>query len=131
MLASKALSPQDLLTSHVEHFMQLTHDEIKALVDEAYKLHYSTHRDEGITSIAIRLAYAAGADAELKACCDWVGRRENLSQVIALRTARRPKPQSLKEKALKQLQAMEQSGALDCNIDAIRLALESIPDTQG
>ena len=35
-----------------------------------------------------------GADEELEACLHWVGggRRENLSQVIGLRTARRPSP---------------------------------------
>ena len=50
---------------------------------------------------AITLAYQAGADQELEACLLLVGdgRRENLSQVIALRTARRPKPPSFKEQA--------------------------------
>jgi hypothetical protein len=52
--------------------------------------------------IAVRAALW-GADQELEACLLWVGdgRRENLSQVIALRNSRRPEPPSLKEQALK------------------------------
>ena len=66
-----------------------------------------------------------GADMELEACCKWtaiVGGAE------ALRAVRRPKPPTLKEQALKQLRDMDQAGALDCNIDKIRAALEALDD---
>ena len=71
-----------------------------------------------------------GADQELEACIEWM--RSHFHGVPQwadqLRAARRPKPPSLKEQALTQLQAMEQAGALDCNIDAIRRALEQLDD---
>jgi hypothetical protein len=38
-----------------------------------------------------------------------------------------PEP-SLKEQALKQLRDMDQAGALDCNTDKIRAALEALPE---
>lgn len=74
------------------------------------------------------------ADQELEACCEWVknGRRENLSHVIALRTARRPKPPSLKEQALEQLNGIAtcfrvtHGGDIVC--DKIRKALEALPN---
>ena len=63
------------------------------------------------------LAAQWGAEQELKACLLLVGdgRRENLSQAIALRTARRPKPPSLKEQALALLDELYSRalGALD------------------
>ena len=76
-----------------------------------------------------RNGFQAGADQELEACCEWVeseiGRKEWAAE---LRTARRAKPPSLKEEAMKQLQAMEQHGALNCNVDTIRQALEQLDD---
>ena len=78
-----------------------------------------------------------GADQELEACLLLVGdgRRENLSQVIALRTARRPKPPSDKELALEALQFVDEKlkGHLPllnyCNaIHTISRALEALDD---
>jgi hypothetical protein len=72
-----------------------------------------------------------GADQELEACLLWVGdgRRENLSQVIALRNSRRPEPPSLKEQALEALEALErmqdQYPHLK-NKETIRQALEAL-----
>ena len=40
-----------------------------------------------------------GADQELEACCKWLDERAVLNGATALRTARRPKPPSLKEQA--------------------------------
>jgi hypothetical protein len=80
------------------------------------------------------LAYQAGADQELEACVEWLdGRREVLSQVIALRDDRRPKPPSLKEQALKALQFVDEKLDLPlhnhCNaIHTIRRALEALDD---
>jgi hypothetical protein len=76
------------------------------------------------------------ADQELEACLLLVGdgRRENLSQVIALRNARRPKPPSVKEQALARTDAIlndpgrallvEVRETLELN----RRALEELPE---
>ena len=74
-----------------------------------------------------------GADQELEACCEWLVRNYNYPEAgNPLRTARRPKPPSLKEQAL---------GALACiaigadstkeffqDIETIRRALEALPN---
>lgn len=80
-----------------------------------------------------RQAAQWGANQELEACLLWVGdgRRENLSQVIALRTARRPKPPSLKEQALKDLDelllAARQAGVFNPPDNILR-ALKALPN---
>ena len=80
---------------------------------------------------AIALAYQAGADQELEACCEWLTCGGLIPRLPALteslRAARRPKPPSLKEQALEVLE--------DANLDAahyniILRALESIPEDQ-
>jgi len=73
----------------------------------------------------IHAAYAAGADRELEACCECLlqeGAWPWPEEVARLRTARRPKPPSLKQQALDR-----------CNdyIDPdgiIRRALEALDD---
>ena len=53
-----------------------------------------------------RLAYAAGADAELQACCEWLEMmRYHPGAAEPLRAARRPKP-SRKYQAAEQLLAL-------------------------
>ena len=91
-------------------------------------------RDAGVTRELwlINHAYAAGADQELEACyqhVDWViGGLE----AKVLRAARRPKPPSLKERALAALKrlAVRSVPSLlateDC--DTIRCALEALPE---
>jgi len=92
------------------------------------------------------LAQAAqwGADMELEACCDWLGVQETRSPqwfdlrhdacalVSDLRAARRPKPPSLKEQALAQLDAiqldLDSSNIYGANTDTIRRALEQLND---
>ena len=66
---------------------------------------FSSLSDHAVFSLAARW----GADQELEACLLWVGdgRRENLSQVIALRAARRPNPPTLKAQALEQYAHIE------------------------
>lgn len=91
-----------------------------------------------ISGHVARRAYAAGADAELEKVCseivDGVGRihldstKDRILLASAIRDARRPKPPSLKEQALAQLQSLEQEGALGCNVDAIRRALNTLSD---
>ena len=69
-----------------------------------------------------------GADQELKACCEWLecNYNYNYPQVNhPLRAARRPKPPSLKEQALKVLE----SAPLNADEHAlIRRALEALDD---
>ncbi len=71
-----------------------------------------------------------GADQQLNADCEWLHRRCLISGAEELRAAMRPKPPSLAEQALEQLRGMEQAGALDCNIDAIRRALERLQELE-
>jgi hypothetical protein len=88
-----------------------------------------------------RQAYQAGADQELEACCleiiDGVCRlyvdetklRERLAN--DLRAARRPKPPSLKEQALQELEQLRgdaNSMGMGFDAPAIRRALEALPD---
>lgn len=95
-----------------------------------------------------RLAYAAGADAELEACCEWLN-GESMSTVARwhvpgqLRAARRPKPPSLKKQALEAFRRrrpeqcfvtmmdgtrIEDPPGISEDMDVIRRALESLPD---
>jgi hypothetical protein len=89
-------------------------------------------RDGGIAREDWLMTRAAqwGADQELEACCKWLDGVGDLKP--QLRTARRPKPPSLKEQALEQLDGiaavfrMSHGGNLVC--DTIRRALEELPD---
>ena len=78
---------------------------------------------------AITLAYQAGADQELEACCKWLPKLPPWSG-NDLRKHRRPKPPSLKEQALEQLDGIAtcfratHMGDLIC--DKIRRALEAL-----
>jgi len=79
---------------------------------------------------AIEAAYQAGADQELEACCEALRVRGAAMQMIEfLRTARRPKPPTLKEQALEALREAESTGCLYVNgrSDLIRKALETLP----
>jgi len=73
-----------------------------------------------------------GADQELEACCLWLHKEINTGWCLdpQLRTARRPKPPSLKEQALYALSEAESSGCLYVNgrSDLIRKALEALPN---
>ena len=87
-------------------------------------------RHDYIDFIATRAAQW-GADQELEACCEWVN--DDLAYDVAdrLRAARRPKPLSLKEKALLQLDTLNADlgmHGLGCDLSQIRRALESLPD---
>ena len=73
-----------------------------------------------------------GADQELEACCEWLDDYLLAPKSGELRAARRPKPPSLKEQALEQLDGiaavfrMTHGGNLVC--DTIRRALEALPE---
>jgi hypothetical protein len=85
---------------------------------------------------AIQLAYQAGADQELEACCEWFQefyKTESWSKrdLTTFRSARRPKPRSLKERALSETAAAIAGGNITPERGAIiRLALESIPNVR-
>ena len=92
-------------------------------------------RDAGVTRELhlIAAAFAAGANQELEACVEWVsqwcGRWPDGTQPeTELRAARRPKPPSLKEQALRELGGLEKRVNLQCNLAAIRRAIEALND---
>jgi hypothetical protein len=70
-----------------------------------------------------------GANQELEACCEWLEEDSRLGK--QLRAARRPKPPSLKEQALLQLDTLNADLAMHgrgCDLSQIRRALESLPE---
>jgi hypothetical protein len=72
-----------------------------------------------------------GADQELEACCEWL-EKEGPSGIQLwgddLRTARRPKPPSLKERALQAWAAVEADTDDQTAMAVIRRALEALPN---
>jgi hypothetical protein len=68
-----------------------------------------------------------GADQELEACCEWLEGEIGATDPEDLRTARRPKPPSLKEQALDELYISFDRGYLKKEAaDTIRRALEQL-----
>ena len=93
--------------------------------------------DRGATGlIAGEVAIQAarwGADQELEACCEWIYKLmdRGLEWSMDLRAARRPKPPSLKEQALLQLDTLNADLAMHgmgCDLSQIRRALEQLND---
>ena len=89
----------------------------------------------------VLLAYAAGADQELEACCEWTQFCEECG--ASLRAARRPKPPSLKKQALGALSRADKDALTNPltgevvalrtilnkeQSDTIRRALEALPN---
>ena len=90
-------------------------------------------RDAGVTRERhlIAAAFAAGADQELEACCEWADATGWEGAGDSLRAARRPKPPSLKELALLQLDTLNADLAMHgkgCDLSQIRRALEQLDD---
>ena len=70
-----------------------------------------------------------GADQELEACCGFIGCEHSVAWSSKLRDARRHKPPSLKEQALKALTAIEGDfNTVGDRADTIRRALEQLDD---
>ena len=81
-----------------------------------------------------------GANQELEACCEWLRTTRRYSDQLgltgfdghdALRTARRPKPPSLKEQALNDLDDIpthDDEGRQVVDLSNIRRALEALDD---
>ena len=89
------------------------------------------YRDGGVGREAwlITVAYSAGADQELEALLVWLRVKGFDNLASDLLSARRPKPQSLKQQALCALiDGIERGGHDQSDIDTIRRALEALPD---
>ena len=89
----------------------------------------SSRSDHAVFSLAAQW----GADQELEACCEWAKQFNYDDECYEdkLRNARRPKPPSLKKKALLQLDTLNADLAMHdrgCNLSQIRRALESLPN---
>jgi hypothetical protein len=70
-----------------------------------------------------------GADQELEACVNWLIENQNPRWALALEAARRPKPPTDKELALRELGDAYDKGKIDdTTYDAIRKALEQLND---
>ena len=86
--------------------------------------------DEPIGPLVATQAARWGADQELEACCKWLPKLPPWS-ADDLRKHRRPKPPSLKEQALLQLDTLNADLAMHgrgCDLSQIRRALEQLPD---
>jgi len=92
------------------------------------------HFEEGENyDVMLIQAYQAGADQELEACRQWLEINGAPRKFIdGLLAARRPKPPNLKQQALNALPTRLGDGFVaminDKALDAIRLALEQLPD---
>ena len=70
-----------------------------------------------------------GADQELEACCEWVGNVAIVQIADNLRAIRRPKPPSLKEQALSELNLTADPDGAELSrtqVELIRRALEAL-----
>jgi hypothetical protein len=89
-------------------------------------------RNTGTWLDQIIIAYQSGADQELEECCEWLSFYSAASDARDLRIARRPKPPSLKEQALSELEEImtelhDETGSA-FTASAIRRALEALDD---
>jgi hypothetical protein len=80
----------------------------------------------------VRLAAQYGADQELEACCEWLVSegwfKYEHEAVEDLRSARRPKPPSLKEQALNAHNRMMAGEETQDDWAIVRRALEALPN---
>jgi hypothetical protein len=99
-----------------------------------WKISYQATSQEDISETEYIATQAAqwGADQELEACCEWVKKVAIVQIADNLRTARRPKPLSLKEQALESVKRFEESGEFFWDqmreLAFIRKALEQLND---
>ena len=89
-------------------------------------------KDGELARVLATIAAQWGADQELEACCEWFVRDwTDIETADKLRAARRPKPPSLKEQALLQLDTLNADLAMHgrgCDLSQIRRALEALPN---
>jgi hypothetical protein len=88
--------------------------------------------EDGLTAGHIATQAARwGADQELEACIEWMAGRDWTWTITQLRAARRPKPPTLKEQALAELELLRgdaNSMGMGFDAPAIRRALEALPN---
>jgi hypothetical protein len=87
-------------------------------------------KHEGLVTFVATQAARWGSDQELEACCEWIPKATPWD-AEKLRAVRRPKPPSLKEQALLQLDTLNADlsmHGMGCDLSQIRRALESLPD---
>lgn len=83
------------------------------------------------TAYTINQAARWGADQELEACCEWLELHYPHVYTTRLKRCRRPKPPSLKEQALQELDLLTADATthgLGFDASAIRRAIEALPD---
>jgi hypothetical protein len=88
-------------------------------------------KHEGLVTFIATQAAQWGADQELEACCHCFARDLRESLALELRARRRPKPLSLKEQALEELEQLRgdaNSMGMGFDAPAIRRALEQLDD---
>ena len=91
---------------------------------------YESNHNESMFPQVAALAAQWGADQELEACCEWFVRDwTDIETTNKLRAARRPKPPTDKELALRELGDAYDKGKIgDTTYDTIRKALEALPN---
>jgi hypothetical protein len=111
------------------------------LIDDGYPWDPSEQAVITITTNRLKhvacQAFQAGADQELEACCEVLDNLNDGFWSEKLRAARRPKPPSLKEQALAELEKVDMlwdttefSQETLHSLDTIRCALEQLPDNE-
>jgi len=108
-----------------DHLMVPTSEELKKWEDSWFD-------EEEHPDVLLIRAYQAGADAELEACCEALDNLNDGFWSDKLRAARRPKPPSLKEQALADLENLTERARkrnfARFNVETIRRALEQLDD---
>ena len=127
----------------MNHPMEPTPEQFAKWFAEACRLH-PDGRPGSIAGHVARLAYAAGANAELDACCGWIESQSEIGELSfipearvkfrceisdRLRAARRPpKPPSLKHQAFKAVLASVDIAEFPQEYETICRAIEALPD---
>lgn len=118
--------------SMTNHPMMPTDDQMGDWRSKALDRHPGGLNDNAPVIRAVsQMAYSAGADAELEACCEWIKKNGWSYRAEQLRSHRRPSPLSMKEQAMKDLDTLIDDlkrHGMGVNTDAIRRALEQLND---
>jgi hypothetical protein len=85
--------------------------------------------EEEHADVLLIQAFQAGADQELEACVGWLDRNGYFDSAHELRSARRPKPLSLKQQALELVDRIGRAESMWAmsELETIRRALEALP----
>ena len=88
-------------------------------------------KHDGLIDFIATQAAQWGADQELEACVELTRDNDGYDAALGLRASRRPKPPSLKEQALLQLDTLSADltmHGMGCDLFQIRRALEALPN---